>query len=284
MGNIFNIKRFGLVIRKDIMEEWKRYTLMFLTMLGLIAIMLIFGYLDYYDDVKTTGNYQSSINNEVLVYLSLMFCGFGLIFASTFMHPMNSKLKKLTYLVSPSSNLEKFLTRWIIVTIVYIISFFIAMWVADALRVVICAARYPDLDVAFVDLTKLVSPYEDYYSRDYVFRKYIFIVLVNLYLLLQSLCILGSTFWEKSSFFKTFTAGALIFLAYLLICHWTILLFYDGYEEFGNVLNSLESIHLKKINENDVLKFISYVMSFFTLSFWTLAFFRFRESEIIKRF
>ena len=284
MNNIFNIKRLGLAFRKDILEGRKRYALMFLTMLGIIAVMLTWNYWEHYDDVERYGNQNTIIytNKDILSYLSLMFGGFGIIFASTFASPMNSKLKKLSYLVSPSSNFEKYLTRWIIVTVAYIISFFIAMWVADAIRVAICSARFPNLDIAFVDLTKLVHPGKYEYRSDYFFPKEAFIIYVSAYLLLQSFFVLGSTFWEKSSFIKTFTAMALIVLSYILICRWTILLFYGELDTFGNVLSSFKPDEIDFEEEKNFIIAAS-VISVFTFANWALAYFRLRESEITKR-
>ena len=281
MNNIFDIKRFGLVFRKDLMEGWKRYSLLFLTMLGIIAVVLIWYYLDHYNDIVKHNVVSTRGDVNALRYLALLFGGFGLIFAATFMSPMNSKLKKITYLVNPSSSLEKYFTRWIIVTVVYIISFFIAMWIADALRVLICSARYPNLDVAFVDFTKLIHPGDDY-NGAYVFpQKRFFFFCVAMYFLFQSLFVLGSTFWAKTSFVKTFTASALIVLAYILVCRWLILFFYGSLDKFGNVLGSFES--LRNIDNEHWFLIMAFVMSAFTLLNWTLAYFRLRESEIIKR-
>ena len=282
MNNIFDIKRFGLVFRKDLMEGWKRYALLFLTMLGIIAIIITWNYLDVYESIEHGyDNYASNREIGILGYTTFMFGGFGLLFAATFMSPMNSKLKKITYLVSPSSNLEKYLTRWIIVTVVYTISFFIAMWIADALRVAICSARYPNLDIAFIDLTKLVYPGDDWKSNGYAFpNKEIFFLCVSIYFLLQSLFVLGSTFWEKTSFVKTFTAGALIVFLYVMICRWAILLFYGNFDEFFNVPNSFE--YLRNMEDEQMTIIAASLISVFVLINWALAFFRFRESEIIK--
>ena len=285
MNNILNIKRLGLVFRKDILEGWKRYMLLFLTMLGIITVMLTWNYWDHYRDIEIVGehNVNPNTNRVLLAYLSLMFGGFGLIFASTFASPMNSKLKKITYLLSPSSNFEKYFTRWVIVTVVYTISFFIAMWAADMIRVAICSVRFPDLNIMFVDLTKLVYMGNESGTGDCLLSIDIFILLVNLYFLFQSLFILGATFWAKSAFVKTFTAVALIIILYVLICRWAILLFYGDFDTFGNVLNSFESIIKTNMNEKTTSIIASSVISFFTLANWTLAFFRFRESEITKR-
>ena len=295
MNNIFDIKRFGLVFRKDLMEGWKRYSLLFLTMIGIIAVVLTWSYWDHYSTIEFTRlnpplndfgiNHIEQIRKnhelEILRYLSFMFGGFGLLFAATFMNPMNSKLKKITYLVSPSSSFEKYFSRWIIVTVAYIISFFIAMWIADALRVGICSARYPMLDVAFVDLAKLVHWGSNFSGAHAFSDMWLFFTCLALYFLFQSLFVLGSTFWEKTSFVKTFTAGALIVFLYVMICRWAILLFYGNLDEFFNVPNSFES--LRNIEKEQGVTIMASVMVAFTLLNWTLAFFRFRESEIIKR-
>ena len=282
MNNIFDIKRFGLVFRKDLMENLKRYTLLFLTMFSIMASVIISMTWNYCNKLGESSHYNGAAHNlALLVFISFALLAGGLLFASTFMTPMNSKLKRLSYLISPASNFEKFFTRWLIVTIGYILSFFVAMWMADALRVGIISAYYPDLEIKFLDLTKLFNP-EDVYSAYYMAPKNVFTFLVFLYFLLQSLFLLGATFWEKSSFVKTFVAISVIIFVYIMLCRWAILLSYEeGLDGFGRVLASF--FH---DNGNIVLTSRQLVpfLSVFTIINWVLAFFRFRESEIIKRF
>ena len=281
MNNTFDIKRFGLVFRKDLVENGKRYMLSLLTMLGLMALVLTLYTSEYYSLESNAADYLS-LNNELLLFLLFMFFGFGIWFASTFSAPMNHKLKRLSFLVSPSSNLEKYLVRWMITTIGFVLAFFATMWIADILRVVICSAIYPDVDIRFIDITKLVSLKDDTYSPgEYMFPKGVFSILISLYFLLQSLFILGSTCWEKASFIKTFTAGAAIFATFILICRRAILLFYGDFDGFFNVLNSFELS--QKYSSEQAATFAAMVISVFTLTFWILAYFRMKESEITNR-
>jgi len=100
-----------------------------------------------------------------------------------------------------------------------------------------------------------------------------------MYFLFQSLFLLGATFWEKASFIKTFTAILLIVFAYIILCRWAILLSYeDGLHGFGRVLSSFVDGM-----EKQSLVLLKTTLSVFTLTNWILAFFRFRESGIIKR-
>jgi hypothetical protein len=212
-----------------------------------------------------------------------MFAAFGIVFASTFMNPMNSKTKRISYLLTPSSDFEKFFSRLITFTIGYIISFFVALYAAEILRVIVCSVRYPDIEIRFIDLTGLIYPGKDWSFSNYLFNKSLFSIAISMYFLFQSLFILGSTFWEKATFVKTFTAGALIPLLYILICYWTISIFYENLNNFGNVLQSFDSFAENNINEEQSQIIALSVIFFFTIANWTLAYFRFRESEIIKR-
>jgi len=280
MNNTFDIKRFGYVIRKDLIENWKRYMLLFLTMLGLMALVITFQTLGHYSDYRNADNHLS-LNRDLLIYLSFMFFGFGAWFASTFSAPMNRKLKRLSYLISPASQLEKYLVRWILTTIGFILAFFATLWLADILRVAISSVVYSEIDFHFIDITKLVSPNENANYREYLVPKEVFTIVLSIYFLLQSIFLLGSTFWEKASFIKTFTAVAAIIAAFLLICRWAILLFYGGLEGYSNVFSSFELNETYSVTQATI--FAAIVISAFTITFWVLAFFRLKESEIIKR-
>ena len=282
MNNIINIRRLGLVFRKEFMENWKRYILYFLTMLGIMTVIITWQSYDYQKIVKIGyGNFEYH-NRDLLIALSLIFAVFGLIFASTFMTPMNSKSKRINYLLNPSSNFEKYFSRWIIITIGYIIFFFIALWIADSIRVGICAAYYKDIDIRFLDLTKLIDM-EGRDFRTYFFSKEIFAMVVSIYFLFQSILILGSTFWERMTFIKTFTASAVILWSYILLCRWVILLFYETLNVFGETIENMGDEYIKNIIQEKGAILLVSVLSVFILTNWTLAFFRFRESEITKR-
>ena len=278
MNNILNIKRFGLVLRKDLMENGKRYALLFLTMLGIIAVINIWLSFENYDSSLTDLSHNN-LNSKLLTASSLMFVGFGLLFSSTAMNPMNSKIKRITYLSYPASNIEKYLTRWIIITVGFIISFFIALCIAEILRVGICSAYYLELDIKFIDITMLVGSGPGYASD-----KEPFTIGVCFYFLSQSLFVLGSTFWEKGTFVKTFTAVSLINVFYFLVCYWAILIFYGNIEIFFNALSSFNSFNDENdINGDQAITIVASVISIIAVINWTLAYFRFRESEIIKR-
>ena len=281
MNNFFNIKRFGLVFRKDMMENWKRYTLMFLVMPGVITIVNTWTSYDHYDKLSKHPEYVSDLKIYLMGLSVLMYVIFGLIFSSTFMTPMNSKIKRLSYLIIPSSNFEKYFTRFIIVTVGYTISFIIALFIAELLRVGIYSAMYPDLKIDFIKLAFYVN--ERMPNSFYFFSKESYIIIACIYFLFQSLLVLGSTFWDKIAFVKTFISIILIIIAYVYLCRGAMFLFYsDDYNLFLYIVHILA---LKFGNTSTEVIITSYIciMSFFTVVNWILTYFRLRESEIIKR-
>ena len=274
MNNIFDIKRFGLTFRKDLMENGKRYTILFLAMIGIITIVNTWYSYVYYYNVSPIDSYFSNINDKLGVIIIVMFLVFGLLFASIFMSPMNSKTKKISYLSTPSSDFEKYLTRWLIMTVGYIISFFVALFFAEVLRVSICSAYYTNLNIEFINID------------EYEYDKNILKIAVCIYFLFQSLFILGSTFWEKATFVKTISAMAIFALLLILAMRLVVIFAYGGDNSFEPIFNNYMNNITPEKNEEAIrlaTNIISCIISFFAITNWVLAFFRLRESEIIKR-
>ncbi|MDL2243825.1 hypothetical protein LJB84_03190 [Bacteroidales bacterium OttesenSCG-928-J19] len=281
MNNVFNIQRFARVMGKDFHENWKSYLLQILALFGVMAAILIYQSISYYPDVFDS-KYESMFDEKLLTSACFMFLIYIAIQAATLMFPMQSKTGRISYLSLPASHLEKFLSRWLIVTVGSVVIFFAALWLADLLRVAIFSFRYPEGNVHMIDFSRLIYPGEDYSSRHHVFPHIqVFFICLSLAYLFQSLCVLGATFWTKNSIIKTIAAIIVVIGLYVLVCRWAILGFYDSFDEFGNVLGSL--VNKSEISEQRAFSGSIIVLSFFVVLNWVLAFFRFRESEIIKR-
>ncbi|OJV42887.1 MAG: hypothetical protein BGO29_06895 [Bacteroidales bacterium 36-12] len=284
MNNTFNISRFALVLGKDFQEGWKRYSLQFLVMLGIMIVVLTWISLYAYSNIYTyehNGVTYSSIDTldlRLLLAGTVMFLGFGIVFTSTLMEPMRSKIQRISYLSMPATDFEKFFSRWLIVSVGYVVAFFIALWFADALRIMITSMRHPGVDVSFLDLSKMIAP-EGYtgQSKYLSYSRQVFVVLLSLYIFIQSLFVLGATFWEKASFIKTFSAVAIIVTLFILLCRWAIIHSYanDG-DGFGVMIESLG-------DENAQMLVLTCIFLFLAVVNWVVAGLRFRESEIIQR-
>lgn len=281
MNNTFNIRRFGLLLKKDFQENWKRYSLQCLTMFGIMLTVFLIIAMPEYDN--NYSNYVNEVNTNLLVASIFLFFILGLLFASSMMEPMKNKTKRISYLLNPCSSFEKFFSRWLIITIGFIIMFFAVLWLSDLIRVAICSLRFPALNVKLLDLSKLVytGPEEWYYGSEFLLGNCHLLMLgLSIYFFTQSLLVLGSTLWEKATFIKTFSAAIVISLLYILICRWTILIFYGNFNEFGYMMNTFQ---FNQVNETKVMALVTYAFFFFAVLNWAISYFRFKESEIIKR-
>ena len=96
-------------------------------------------------------------------------------------------------------------------------------------------------------------------------------MVIALYFFCQSSFVLGSTIWPKNAFLKTFVAGAIIFITYVLFILWMNDLF-----DIGTTLD-------RSLDKERVWITLAIVFSICALFNWTLAYFRLKESEIINR-
>ena len=270
-NDTFSINRLFLLLQKDIQENWKKYLIHIATVYGALVVVLTFNSIP---NVTYEGS-EAYHNKNLITFTIFIFFVMGTVFASTMMEPMNSKAKRISFLMNPSSMSEKFLSRWLIVTIAYIIIFVLVLIPADATRVFICTLRYPEINISFIDFSKLVGESESW--NEYALQPRDFMIIGSLFFLLQSVFVLGSTFWQRNTFVKTFSAGLIIGATYLFICYKLIsVLFENGMMDYAR-LTSLDD------NQDNVVRITSALFILFTLINWILAFLRFKESEIIKR-
>lgn len=280
MNNTINIKRFGWVLGKDIRENWKRYALQFLVLFGVITI--VFFILSNARYKLASLDFGSQITDfGLLNAASILFAIFGILFSSTLMEPMRSKVKRIAYLSNPASDLEKFLSRWLIVTVGFVIAFCCALWMADLLRVAVFSVRFPKVDVRMIDWSRLVFPGEKHgtITIGYLFpHRSLFGLGVAAFLFCQSLYVLGATFWEKSSFMKTFAALCIISLLYIPVARLAYLWAFPDPDAFAVSMNMLNLG-----SDINSLWYVNGVLLLMAVVNWVLAGFRFRESEIIRR-
>ena len=96
---------------------------------------------------------------------------------------------------------------------------------------------------------------------------------VSAYFFAQSLFVLGSSIWPKNSFVKTFSAIVVIAIVYIAIGSVLAKMLFEGRSGGVNQTISDETMTLSST-------VIFFAMAVFN---WIVAYFRFKESEIINR-
>ncbi len=284
MNNTFDIKRFGLLVKKDFAESWKKYLMAVLLMFGVTSILFIWISINYYEDVRRAagGDYYRSfgyLSENLFIAGMILLLVYGCLSASWLMDSIRDKTRRISYLTNPSSSFEKYIIRWGVQVVLFLVVYLAIFFVADFIQWLVCTIRYPELDVRSVDMSALLDCNKEYGRAIFNDWKQFFMA-VSMYFFIQSLFILGSAFWQKNSFIKTFCAGFIIFLVYITLCGGFIFaLFDEGMRDFSRVFESV----IIRGNENRFIYLLIGGLSLFTVVNWVLSYFRFKETEITKR-
>ena len=270
----FSLPRFINLCRKEMVENWKSNVLRMVLMYGVMAVVMVWnGYFRY----RGTYNYQE---DPAWIFLLVTFIwalwGFGCLSASFTMEKMKTKTSRTSMLMVPATPFEKFFSRWFVFTVVFLVIFLISYKLADYTRFIIYSLAYPEEKdfIIPVDLSHLVGERKTYYTLCRTGLQ--FGALLSAYFFVQSLFVLGSSIWPKNSFLKTFASGTVIAIVYFLLAVFMSKMFLENGNYYSeNVFTGM--------SEDTAMSIMIVVGIFFTLMNWTLAYLRFKESEIVNR-
>ncbi|HJD77254.1 MAG TPA: hypothetical protein K8W04_14515 [Bacteroides reticulotermitis] len=266
----FSLPRFVNLCRKEMVESWKTNLLRIVLLYGLMAVIMLWnGYFEYKWD-------HSSSSDPMWTFLLGLFAWFlwggGCLSASFTMEKLKTKTSRISVLMTPATPFEKFFARWFVFTVVFLVVLLITYKMADYTRVVVYSLAYPGKSfITPVDLSHMVGD-SDFYTL--CENNWQFGAFVAGYFFVQSLFVLGSTIWPKNSFLKTFAACALIVVVYTSVGAFLGKMFFQGkgyYNLWGNW------------TEENIFYLLIIGCTLFTIVNWTIAYFRFKESEIINR-
>ena len=220
----FSLPRFMNLCRKEMVENWRSNVLRMVLMYGVMAVVLVWnGYFQYryHDSAYFIRHTNANANADpawgfiLMAFLWFLFV-FGCLSASLVMEKMKNKTSRLSTLMTPSTPFEKFFSRWLVSTIVFLVVFLIAFKLADYTRVMVYSLIYPEVKEVIlpVNLGDLVGSGK----RWFLFNEtYQLILVLSIYCFVQSLFVLGSSVWPKNSFLKTFVSVTIIVLIYVLM-------------------------------------------------------------------
>lgn len=272
----FSAPRFVSLCRKEMVESWKANLLRFVMMYGIMAIAFVWnGYFQYNhpEGLINRGITQDPIWTFELGAFVWALVIMGLLSASFIMERMKSKTNRIAMLMTPATMFEKFFSRWLVFTFGFLIVFLIAFKLADWTRVAVYTVSYPELKdiITSTPLSHLVGKGQFWTVFD---DCNYFMLGVSAYFFAQSLFVLGSSIWPKNSFVKTFSAIVVVAIIYIAI---------------GSALAKIlfEARGVRGVNQDisDEAVTLWTTIIFFGMAIfnWVVAYFRFKESEIINR-
>lgn len=263
--NSFKITRVATLLRKEFYENRKSLILRAVLIIGsMIIINLLISTIhnNVYLENSTPG--KDPAQSGIITFYVIAAYFASALSASFLFENMATKAQRLSTLMLPASNAEKFASRFIIYIAGFFLLFAASCAVAEIFRIAVFSCVYPD-STCLLPVTHLDFP-SRYGSQ---FWKAIG-AFVGIFIFLQSLFALGSILWPKNSFIKTF--GAL----------WVLQMLFSLTMSFFSVLLFDSDSHY--VPDNDILVIIMYAFLYLgTIANWIIVYLRFKESEIIHR-
>jgi hypothetical protein len=263
MNNTINVKRFGLLVKKTLLERPVQ-------MFGFTGLLLALS-LILYSIIKSFGGFNPAQNITFIWGLA----GGGCFLASFIFGYFSSNASGSSFLTLPASNFEKWLCGILIVGVCYPVIFLLFFRMVDSSFV---AIYHHGLDPAAPFYKQM---YESVYILD--FNGFLAWKVYPMYIFLAGAMLVGSLYFNKVAFIKTAIGISILILGVIGI-NWLMAIILFGPINSAAPFNSVTipagkeegSIELPSGIVNIVNNSLWYVLP---PVLWLLAFTRLREKE-----
>ena len=308
MSNTFSFSRFGKVLKRDLVENRKRYlTALFIFFIGLLGFQLAQtnDYLLHSSRIEGIDFFNHYIDTVTIFFcfvLALALC----CSASEISIAMKTKEKAMNYLMMPATNLEKFLSRVSIAIVGVFIMALVALILSDVVRILFlpifdsehvaeyCRFTFPQVISNLGDPFKAVfengsttnavivndEVLTPVWSFGMCFMAVVCIVLSGLWS--HSVFLLGGCIWRKGALLKTIASAMIISLLVL----WLLVNIAPSIDVWAE--NRLAPwLEQRFETEEDLLRVGFPIVAFLNLAFvvfnWWLAYRLFSRKQMIPR-
>ena len=254
--SIFNIKRFGLLLRNDLFRNY-RTLLIGAGSVAAIYLIIILAPMIFSHNCVGYDFHQG-------FFPMALFIGGFLLSAASFAEIHHSQ-KNTAFFMLPASRLEKLTSRLLLTNIVYVITAVVFYYLLNLVSIVLSAifgcGPFPVFNL---------------FTRE-------MLIALLVYFVIQSIFLFGSIYFKNHAFMKTglslFALGNVIALFSLLMVRVVFFDFFNHMHAADNFM-ATDFLYLKDIGETllTILKYLFY----FVLApyFWILSYIRLGEKEV----
>lgn len=268
MNNNFSLARTWKLVVTDLASNRKQY----LMWIGLLAAFMlawtIISLLTISDSrIEYTNRDPMRSSMQVMVLCTLMIT--IPLSASLMMNNLSSKTSRINALMLPALPIEKFMARWVIFVPLYFVVFLAVAQCVDLARCVIEVVKVP---IGRIESANVISLLFEDFQRANDIAIAVFWVLVS-----QSVFVLGSSVWPKMSIVKT----SCFLMAYGFL--WTVY----GIVVLTPIMSGHTIYILERFFEHasrETIAAITYTVgALWALVNYSIAFWRYRDTEIVQR-
>ena len=253
-----------MVIRWDALSNWKTYLR---TMLGLaIGITLLallalytFSNSSYGSVERAEELFYSTFSDVISTNILMIYIISFYIFTGNCFRNMRTKIKRENFMMLPASNLEKYLARFLNITLGGLILTFGATIIADFIQFLFSFLITPGLHISITwNFLTFIGTGNVEVNKDALDFEGFFLVLATI-VFVHSFYILGATFFRKHATLLTTFVG--IFL--LLVIGYAL----NGLGEIG-IFNFLDPIHVNKYSTAFIGAYIVISLVLAAFNYW----------------
>lgn len=287
-NNTLDMRRFALLCRKEWLESWKG-KLSGRVWVPILVFMVVMWW-NYYMNCKgglggqDPKEWLSWINRDLLMVAFWYFAVYAIVSTSYLMKRVAERKNRASWLLTPASALEKYLVSTLGTLASLFVIFPLAFLLEEVLRVLVFSSLFPELPVEFVRLSAIVGTGSSGSYGVLVHDMTQFHDNVLMGLSLFSLFVLGASLWPKNSVGYTLIAVVLLFLGYTTFVNaWVELIYPEGWESVDGISDAMMRCGYGLFSWHMQWMWMKWVMYAGIPFCWILAYYRFKELEIINR-
>lgn len=221
MNKTFDLHRFGMVLRWDLLTNWKSY---FYSIAGLaigiimlsISMLYSFPHSHFIVEGGDLGNYYEDSMTGLLatILIAFFFVSTCNIFSNTM-----TKLQRENFLMLPANNLEKYAARFLMMSVGSILTMLIATLIADFVQFILSFFMTPGYHASIIgsSLSQIYKAATDTGDNPICIlagQCKIESALVgwSFLIMIYSFTLLGGTFFRKQPIILTAVSGIIIYM------------------------------------------------------------------------
>ena len=220
MNKTFDLHRFGMVLRWDLLTNWKSYFYSIAGLaIGIIMLSISMLYTFPHSHYIVGGDLGNYYEDGMTGFLATIFIAFFFVSACNIFSNTKTKLQRESFMMLPANNLEKYAARFLMMSVGSILIMVIATLIADFVQFILSFFMTPGYHASIIG-SSLRQIYEAatntgdnpicilawQYKIDAAILGWSFLTMI------YSFCLLGGTFFRKQPIILTAVSGIIIFM------------------------------------------------------------------------
>ena len=220
MNKTFDLHRFGMVLRWDLLTNRKSYFYSIAGLaIGIIMLSISMLYTFPHSHYIVGGDLSNYYENGMTGFLATILIAFFFVSACNIFSNTKTKLQRESFMMLPANNLEKYAARFLMMSVGSILIMVIATLIADFVQFILSFFMTPGYHASIIG-SSLRQIYEAatntgdnpicilawQYKIDAAILGWSFLTMI------YSFCLLGGTFFRKQPIILTAVSGIIIFM------------------------------------------------------------------------